>query len=165
MLKEEIKDDLNRAIKGKDENACATLRMLLADVLSKEKEKRYNLSKEGSLTEQELNDKSCLTDEEMIQSVSSEFKKRKEAIAEYEKAGRNELAEKEKAELKVLEKYMPEQLSKEEIEKLAQEAIDKVQAEDMKDMGKVMAELMPKVKGKADGQEVNKIIKDILCKN
>jgi len=166
MLKEEIKDDLTKAVKSKDEVACVTLRMFLAVILSKEKEKRYNIFKEKpELSEKELNDKSSLTDEEIAGAVSSEFKKRKEAISEYEKGGRNDLADKERAEIKVLEKYMPEQLSKEEIKRLAKEAIDKVGAEDMKDMGKVMAELMPKIKGKADGREVNQIIKELICKN
>ncbi len=166
MLKEEIKGELTKAVKSKDKVACVTLRMLLAVILSKEKEKRYNIFKEKpELNEKELNDKSSLTDEEIAGVVSSEFKKRKEAILEYEKGGRNDLADKERAEIKVLEKYMPEQLSKEEIERLAQEAVDKVGAQDIKDMGKVMAELMPKIKGKADGSEVNKIIKELICKN
>jgi len=189
MLKEEIKDDLNKAVKSKDEVACVTLRMLLAVILSKEKEKRYNISKEKpELNEKELNDKSSLTDEEITEAVSSEFKKRKEAILEYEKGDRKDLAEKERDEIKVLDKYMPEQLSHEEIKTLAQEAIGKVGVQDMKDirtmprsarqnldllknksynlkLGKIMAELMPKIKGKADGSEVNKIIKEIICKN
>lgn len=163
MLKEEIKDDLTKAVKSKDEIARVTLRMLLAVILSKEKEKRYNISKQKpELTEKELNDKSSLTNEEIAGVVSSEFKKRKEAISEYEKGGRNDLADKERDEIKVLEKYMPEQISKEEIETLAQEAIGKVGAKDMKDIGKVMAELMPKIKGKADGNKVNQIIRDLL---
>ena len=94
----------------------------------------------------------------------SEAKKRKEAISEYEKGGREDLLEKEKAELEVLEKYLPEQLSEEEIKKIAKEIIEKVEAKSIKDMGKVMAEMMTRVKGKADGSVVNKIVKELLLK-
>jgi uncharacterized protein YqeY len=72
------------------------------------------------------------------------------------------LAEKEKKEIEVLKKYLPEQLSGEEIKKIAEEAIKKTEAKEMKDMGKVMAELMPQVKGRADGATVSKIVKELL---
>jgi len=153
MLKETIKSDLNKSIKESNEIIRSTLRMVLAAVLNKEKEKKY---KEKAEDEVEL------TEEEMIEVVSSEAKKRKEAIREYEKGGRQDLAEKEKSELKILEKYLPEQISEEEIRKLVQQAIEKIKASEMKDMGKVMAELMPQVKGKADGTIVSQIVKELL---
>ncbi|GAH90207.1 unnamed protein product [marine sediment metagenome] len=163
MLKDKIQSNLNQALKRGDEITCSTLRMLLAAILSKEKEKRYKIFKEEpELTEKELAEKSFLTDEEVIEVISSEIKKRKEAILGFEKGERKELAEKEKAEMEVLEKYLPEQLSEEEIERLVKEAIEEVGAEDIKDMGKVMAALMPKVKGKADGGLVSKIVKELL---
>jgi len=153
MLKVKIQQELKEAVKSGDELNRSTLRMLLAAVSNKEKEKRY---KEKAETEVEL------TEEEMIEVVSSEAKKRKEAIREYERGDRQDLVEKEKAELKILEKYLPGQLSEEEIRGLVKEAIGKTEASEMKDMGKVMAEIMPQVKGKADGALVSQIVKELL---
>lgn len=153
MLKEEIKSDLNKALKEGDEIKRSTLRMLLAAVLNKEKEKKYK---------EKLEEDTELADEEIIDVISSEAKKRKESIIEYEKGERQSLAEKEKAELEILQKYLPEQLPEEEVKKLAKEIVEEVGAQDIKDMGKVMAELMPKLKGRADGGLVSKIVKELL---
>jgi len=162
-LKEQIQQDLNSAIKGKKKIEVSTLRMLNAQILNKEKEKRYKLSKEKpELTEEELEKESQLTDEEVIEVISSEIKKRKESILEFEKGERQDLVEKEKKEIEVLKKYLPEQLSEEEIKKLVKVAIETVEAKEPKDMGKVMAELMPQIKGKADGATVSKIVKELL---
>lgn len=162
-LKEKIQKDLNEAIKEKKELEALVLRMLCAAILNKEKEKRYKKSKEKpDLKEKGLVKESQLTEEEIVDVTSSEIKKRKEAIADYEKGGREELAEKEKKEAAILQKYLPAQLSEDEIKKLAQEAVKKVGATEPKDMGKVMAELMKQVKGKADGSLVSKIVKDLL---
>lgn len=161
-LKEEIQDDLISALKEKKEIEAGTLRMLNAAVLNKEKEKRAKLAKEKEMTEKELIEKSQLTDEEMIEVISSEAKKRREAISEFEKGERKDLAEKEKKEMEILKKYLPEQLPEEKIKKLVQEVIEKVGASEIKDIGKVMAELMPQVKGKAEGGLVSKIVKELL---
>lgn len=162
-LKSQLQEDLESALKEKREIEISVLRMLKAAIFNKEKEKRYKLTKQKpELTEEELVKDSQLTDEEVIEVVSSEIKKRKEAILEYEKGKREDLVEKEKKELAILEKYLPEQLSEEEIKKLAKEAIEKTGAKEPKDMGKVMAELMPKVKGKAEGGLVSKIVKELL---
>jgi len=150
MLKEAIKNDLNKAIKEQNSLFSGTLRMLLAAISNKEKEKKY---KEGSEE---------LAEEEVLNIVVSEAKKRKEAIESFKNAQRLELAEKEESELKVLEKYLPEQLSEEELKNLVQEAINEVSCSDIKDMGKVMAVLMPKIKGKADGSQVSQIVKELL---
>jgi len=150
MLKEKIQSDLNKMLKERNETAVSTLRMALASVTNKEKEKKY---KENS-------DK--LTDEEVLQVLSSEAKKRKEAIIEFEKGGRNDLVVKEKAELEIIKQYLPEQLSDDELKKIVKEAIEKVGAKEIKDMGKIMAEVMPKIKGRADGSQVNNIAKDLL---
>ena len=164
MLKDKIQEDLNQAIKRKDETACSTLRGVLASVLSKEKDKRYKISKEEQDPEK-LDKESKLTEEEFLHIVSSEAKKRKEAIIEYEKGGRTDLAEKEKAELGILEKYLPEQLSEEEIKAIVKQAIKETGASDMKDMGKVMAKAMPKAGGRADGSEISKIVKELLSQD
>lgn len=162
-LREQINKELNEAFKGKEELKVSVLRMLTAALLNKEKEKRYKISKENSgMEEKELAEKSALSNEEVVDVISSEVKKRKESAQEYEKAGRTELAEKEKKETEILQKYLPEQLSEEEVKKLVQEAIQQTGAKDQKDMGKVMGALMPKVKGKADGGLVSKIVKELL---
>lgn len=166
MTKQQIQNDASNALKQGDKNASSVLRMLLASILSKEKEKRYQISKkEQNLNEKELDEKSILTEDEIMETISSEVKKRKESILSFEKGNRNELAEKEKKELEVLMKYMPEQMPEEELKKIAKEAVEKTGAKEMKDMGKIMAELMPKIKGRADGSEVSKIIKEILSNN
>ena len=83
-------------------------------------------------------------------------------LSDYQKGKREDLAEKEKKEIKILEKYLPEQFSEEKLRELAREAVDKLGAEEIKDMGKVMAELIPQIKGKADGSEVSRIVKELL---
>ena len=162
-LKGNIREDLKEAVKNREELKSSVLRLLLAAIFNKEKEKRYKLSKEKpELSGEELEEESQLNDEEVIDVISSEAKKRKESIVEFGKGKRMDLVEKEKKELEILEKYLPEQMSEEEIKKLVKEAIDKTVAKEMKDMGKVMAELMPQVKGKADGSLVSKIVKELL---
>ena len=152
-FKEKLRKDINEAVKKKNELSVSVLRLLSASILNKEKEKRYKSGKAED---------ALLTDEEAIDAVFSEAKKRKEAIGLYERGGRADLAGKEKAELEILQKYLPERLSDDEIRKLAEEAIETTGAKEQKDMGKVMAELMPKIKSKADGGFVSGIIKDLL---
>ena len=162
-LKEKIQENLITALKGKKEIELSALRMVLAAISNKETEKRTKTWKEKpELKVKELEKESQLTDEEAIEVISSEIKKRKEAILEFEKGKREDLAKKEKAEMEILGKYLPEQLPEEEIKKLAKETIEKIEAKEPKDMGKVMAELMPKVKGKAEGGLVSKIVKELL---
>ncbi len=162
-LKIQIQQDLKIAVKEREELKSLVLRSILAAILNKEKEKRYQASREKQgLTEEELEKESQLTDEDTGGVVFSEAKKRKEAILEFGKGQRQDLAEKEKKELEIMEKYLPEQITEKELEKLAREAIDKTAAQGMKDIGKVMSELMPKVKGRADGNLVSKVIKELL---
>lgn len=164
MLKEKIQQDLKNALKEARETELSVLRMVFSAIVNKEKEKRYKKIKEKpDLKEEELEKESQLSDEEVLEVISFEVKKRKEAILLFGKGGRQDLAEKEKKETGILEKYLPEQIPEEEIKKLAKEAVEKTGAKEMKDMGKVMAELMPKIKGKADGSLVSKIIKEILA--
>ncbi len=163
MLKEKIQHNLGEAMKNKKELETSVLRLITAAILNREKEKRFKLSKEKeNVSEADLEKDSQLTDEEVVEILSSEVKKRKEAIEEFEKGGRNDLAEKEKKELEILQNYLPEQLSEEEVKNLAKEVIEKVEAKEIKDMGRVMSELMPKVKGRADGSLVSKIVKELL---
>jgi len=150
MLKENLQKDLNNFLKEKNQTGVNTVRLLLAAILLKEKEKKYKTKEE------------TLTDEEVLEVIFSEAKKRKESIVEFEKGGRNDLVAKEKAELEILQKYLPEQLSDEELRKIVKEAVEKVGAKDMKDIGKIMGQVMSKVKGKADGSRVNIIAKELL---
>lgn len=162
-LKKEINQDTNEAVKGREELKSSVLRMLSASITNKEKDKRYRINKEKpDLKEEELKKESELTDEEIIDVISSEVKKRREAAMEYEKGGRRESAEKEKKEAEMLKKYLPEQLSEDVVKKLVRDAIEKAGAKDQKDMGKVMGILMPQVKGKADAGLVSKIVRESL---
>ena len=163
MLKTKIEEDFKNFLKEKKETEVSTLRMLKAAIFNKEKEKRYKLSQEKpELNEEELEKESKLSDEEVMGVISSEIKKRNEALLLFEKGKREDLIKKEKSEMKILQNYLPEQLSEEEIKKLAKEVMKKVGVKDIKDMGKVMSELIPKVKGKADGGLVSKIVKELL---
>jgi len=165
MLKQQIKTATTEAMKSKDSFLVGTLRMLLSSILVKEKDKRYKISKEKpDIKEDALVKESELTDEQIMEVISSEIKKRKDAIVLYEKGNRPELAEREQKEIEILIKYLPEQLSEGDIKKLVADAMAKTGAKEMKDMGKVMAELNPKIKGKADGGTVSKIIKELLLK-
>lgn len=163
MLEGKIQEDLKTALKQGKEAEVSVLRLLLAAINSRETEKRTKIWKEKpELKTKDLEKESQLTDEEITEVVSSESKKRREAIGLYEKGGRPELAEKEKNEMVILQKYLPEQMSEEEIKKLVKEAIAKTGAKEQKDMGKVMAVLMPQVKGRADAGLVSKMVKESL---
>lgn len=157
MIKEKIQQNLKQAMIEKNDATVSVLRMLNAAVLNKEKEKQYKLSKETGESK-----KAELTDEEFLAVISSEIKKIRDALALFEKGQRADLADKAKKEIIILQEYLPEQLNKEEIEKMAKEVIGLVGAESIKDMGRVMGELMPKIKGKADSSIVSKTVKDLL---
>jgi len=155
MLKQQIQNDTTVALKSQDSFVAGTLRMVLAAVLTKEKDKKFKEKIEGDV---------ILSDDEIIEVITSEIKKRRDAIALYNQGNRPELAKKEEDEIKVLQKYLPEQLSQDDIKKLVAESIAKVGASQMKDMGKVMADLNPKVKGRAEGSRVSGIVKELLSK-
>ncbi len=159
-LKEKIQQDLKEALKKSEEGLISVLRLLNAALHNKEIEKRTKFSKSEPV--EKLEELSKLSDEEIIDVISSEVKKRKEAIIEFEKGKREDLAGKEKQELEILLRYLPEQLSEGKIKELAKEAVEKTGAKEIKDMGKVLGELMPKIKGKAEGGLVSKIVKDLL---
>jgi len=159
-IKQQLQEDTKTALKNHDEARLLVLRGLSASINSKEIEKWTRLAKTGE--KEKLEEASKLTEDEGIQVVFSEVKKRKEAIIEFEKGGRKDLVEKERKELEILQKYLPEQMPGDEIKKLAKEAIEKTGAKEMKDMGKVLGEMMPKVKGKAEGGSVSQIVKELL---
>jgi|YNPMSStandDraft_2_1061718.scaffolds.fasta_scaffold03224_2 uncharacterized protein YqeY len=149
MLLEKLNEDYKEAVRNKDEIKRNTINLLLSALKYRQIELRAS-GKE-------------LTDEEIIGVISKEIKKRKEAIELYEKGNRQDLAEKEKRELEILESYMPKQLSEEELLKIIDETIKSVGASSPSDVGKVMKELMPKVKGKADGSLVKSLVEKRLA--
>jgi hypothetical protein len=162
-LKSKIQEDSKKSLKERKEIEVSTLRMLNSAIFNREKEKRYKLAQEKpDFKEKDLEKESQLIDEEIVQVVFSEIKKRKEAIEGFEKGKRMDLVEKEKKEMEILKKYLPEQFSEAEIKKMVKEVIEEVRAESLKDLGKVMGKLMPKLKGKAEGGLVNKIVKELL---
>lgn len=164
MMLEKIKSELVAAQKEKNESKVSTLRMLVSAINNKSINKRsLAADKEPNLSEEELVKKSELADQEIIDVIFSEAKKRKEAAFEYERGNRPELAQKEKAELEILSVYLPAQMGEEEIRKLVADAIVKTGAKDAKDMGKLMGALMPATKGKADGNLVGKIARELLA--
>jgi len=149
-LKEKFVSDLKEALKKGDSLKIETLRLLLNAFHNKEIEKRTH-------------QKPPLLDEEDILNILlSEAKKRKEAIELFEKGKRTDLAEKEKKELEIIEKYLPPPLSEKELEKIISQVIKETGAVSLKDFGEVMKEVMKKVKGRAEGLKVSQLIKEKL---
>lgn len=161
-LKDTIKDDMKTAFKAGDTVTRSTLTMLLSVIQNRELEKRAKLMKAGAITEAEVAEKSLLSDAEVTDAIMSELKKRKDAVAQYESAGRPELAAGESAEAAILMKYMPEQLSEDAVKALIAEAIASTGAAGVGDMGKVMGAVTPKTKGKFDGARVNELVREAL---
>jgi uncharacterized protein YqeY len=147
-LREKIKNDFKEAFKAKEISRLSVLKMLNAAIANAEIAKNR----------QEL------SEEELIGVILSEAKKRKDAIEQYEKAGRENLAGKEKEELEILKNYLPEQLPEEKIKELVQKIIQEIGADSLADFGKVMGKTAPQLKGKADGAIIAKIVKEELEK-
>ncbi len=146
-LREKIFEDLKKALREKKTLELSVLRMLQASLKNKEIEKKGNL-----------------TESDIIEVINKEIKRRRQSAEEYKKVNREDAAEKELKEAEILMRYMPEQLSEEEIREEVKRCIEALNASDIKDLGKVMKEIMPKLKGKADGKVVSKIIKEELEK-
>ncbi|MGB9790754.1 GatB/YqeY domain-containing protein [Thermotoga caldifontis] len=144
-LKSKLNQDLKEAMKAKDEVKLRTVRMLLAAIKNFEVEKMRPA-----------------TDEEILQIMSKEIKKRQEAIEMYEKGNRQDLAQAERLEVQIIQSYMPQQLSEEEIRELAKRIIAELGLSSPKDVGTAMKAIMPHVKGRADGKLVNRIVSELL---
>ena len=144
-MRERILNDLKEAMKAQDKEKLSVIRML-----------------KGSIQMEELNKKHELTDEEVINVVTREIKSRRDSIKEFEKGNRNDLIEKTAAEIDILKVYLPEQLSEEEVLQIINEAFDIVKPESPRDMGKIMKEVSPKLKGRYDMGKVSSIIKEKL---
>jgi uncharacterized protein YqeY len=144
-LKQELEQDLKEALRNKDERRKTTLRLALSAIHNAE------IAKGGELDESGV-----------LGVLSKEAKQRRESAAQYAQGGREDLVTEEEEELKILMEYLPAQLSEEEIEARARAVIEEVGAAGMAQMGDVMRVLMPEMKGKADGQVVNAVVKAIL---
>lgn len=144
-LTERLNDDMKQAMKSQDKFRLSVIRMVRATIKNREIEL-----------------KRALEDDEVLDIVSREIKQRKDSLQEFKKAGRDDLAENVAAEIDVISVYLPQQLSDEEVKEIVQQTIQETGASSKADMGKVMAALMPKVKGRADGKLVNQFVQQFL---
>lgn len=140
-----LNSDMKTAMRAKDKERLAVIRMLKASLQNEEIKVGHELNADEELT-----------------ILSREMKQRRDSLAEFEKAGREDLSEKVKIEIAIVENYLPAQLSDEEIRQIVAQAIADTGATSAKEFGKVMGAVMPKVKGKADGNQVNAIVKELL---
>lgn len=145
-LKEQLFTDMKDAMKAKDSLRKNTIQSVRTAVLQEEKDNNIVLS-----------------DDQIIGVIASQLKKRKAALPEFEKSGREDLINELKSEIKVLESYLPEQLSQEELTRMIQEVIDEVGATSMKDMGKVMQVMTDRATGRADNKLVSQIVRKLLA--
>ena len=159
-IKQTIEGERKEAMRNKEELRLSVLRMLLAAIKNREIEKRTKLSKNPET--KNLEKESELNDEEAFGALRSETKKRRDAIVEFEKGGRADLVEKESAELKILEAYLPKEMGDEELEKLVDDTVAGLGSVTIKDFGRVMGEMMKKVKGQASGDRVSAAVKKML---
>ena len=144
-IQDEISSALKDAMRQRDEAKLASLRSVLTAIKNKEKEVRRTLE-----------------DPEVISLISTQIKQRKESIDQYRKAGREDLAGIEESEMHILQAYMPEALSTEEMSQALDEVISEVGAVSIKDMGKVMKAAMAKLAGRADGRVINEMVREKL---
>ncbi|MDY3304903.1 MAG: GatB/YqeY domain-containing protein [Clostridia bacterium] len=144
-LKERLAEDLKLSMKEKDSVKKNTVQSIRTAVLQIEKDKKVTLDDEG-----------------VIEVIAKELKKRKDVLPEYEKSGREDLIAGLKREIEIVTAYLPSQLSRDELDEIVKDAVQSTGASSMRDMGKIMQAVMPKVKGRADGKAVNEIAKKYL---
>lgn len=142
-MRDRILNDIKEAMKNQDKELLSVIRMV-----------------KGAMQLEEINLKRELNDDEVISVIQKQIKSRKESIEEFKKANRDDLIEKTEKEIDILNKYMPEQLTIEEINKIIDDAFELINPQSMKDMGKIMSEITPKIKGKADMSYVSSTIKE-----
>lgn len=148
-LKDTIIADLKQAMKDKDQDKLRVLRSLKAKLMEREISER----KGGEAS---------LSDEQAVEVLMKAAKQRKESIEQYQNGGRDDLVEAEEKELQIIESYLPEMLSEEEIRDITRQKIDELDADGMTDMGRVMGVMMQELKGKAEGSLVSKVVKEEL---
>lgn len=145
MLKETLLEDLKNAMKEKDEITKNTVQMVRAAILQVEKDKGI-----------------ILEDEQVLDIMAKESKKRKDSLADFQKSGRQDLISQVEKEIQILAKYLPKQLSKEEITQIVKQIIEQTGATSVKDMGNVMKEAKIKIGATADGKTINEVAKELL---
>ena len=146
MLKERLLEDLKKGMKEKDEIRKNTITLIRAGILQYEKDKQIEI-----------------TEEQILEIIAKEAKKRKDSLPDYEKSGREDLVEQIKKELEIINEYLPKQLGEEELTNIIEEVIKKENARSMKDMGNVMKIVKQKVGVSADGKTINEIVKRLLA--
>lgn len=146
MLKEKLLEDLKTAMKEKNINRKNTVQMVRASILQVEKDKKIELN-----------------DDQILEVIAKEFKKRNDSLADYEKSGREDLINQIKEEMAVLEEYLPKKLSEEELTEKIKVIISNVGATSMKDMGKIMKQAKEELGVTADGKMINEIVKKLLA--
>ena len=144
-LKDQLTNDMKDAMRAKDTVRLGTIRMLIA-----------------AIKKHEIDSQTTLDDGGVLKIVQKQIKQRRDSITQFEAAGRNELADKEKQEMEVLEAYLPKQLDEAQIQAIITQAIADTGANSMKDMGKLMGTLKPQLEGKADMNLVSELVKDAL---
>ncbi|MDB0438169.1 GatB/YqeY domain-containing protein [Clostridioides difficile] len=144
-LKQKLQEDLKSSMKNKDTVRKSVVTLIRASIKQYEVDNRTELDEDG-----------------IIDVIAKQLKQRRDALVEFEKAGREDLIKETEAEIEVLKEYLPQQLSEEELEEIVKCTISEVGATSMKDMGKIMSVIQPKVKGRADGKLINKLVKQNL---
>lgn len=145
MLKEKLMEDLKEAMKEKETLKKNVIQMVRAAILQVEKDKQIELD-----------------DNQIIEIIAKESKKRKDSLADYEKSGRQDLIEQIKEEIEIISVYLPKQLTKEEITDIVKQVIEETGATSIKDMGKVMKAAKEKIGAAADGKTINDVVRELL---
>lgn len=144
-LTDQLMTDIKTAMKSQDKTALSVIRMLKSALMNKKIELGH-----------------VLTDQEKAQVVASQMKQQKDSLADFQKGGRDDLVAQTQAQMKVLQQYLPQQLSKAELQQIVQQSAAEIQATSEADFGKLMKTVVPKVRGRADGSLVNQIVKAFL---
>jgi uncharacterized protein YqeY len=145
VLKRKLTDDLKQALKSGDKLKCSVIRLIMASI------KNAEIAKQAELEEADI-----------LGVIAKEVKQRKESIEAFKQGDRQDLVAKEEAEMAILQDYLPEQMSRDEIITAARKVIDEVGAQGPRDKGKVMGKLIPQLKGRADGKEINEVVTELL---
>ncbi len=146
-VKDKLKEDLKTAMREKDGVRKNVVQYIKAGILQVEKDNKITLDDEG-----------------VLDVIAKQLKQRRDSLPDYEKSGREDLIAQLKREMDILMEYLPAQLTHDELVEIVKEAIDKTGASEIRDMGKIMSEVMPKTKGRADGREINLIARELLSK-
>jgi uncharacterized protein YqeY len=145
LLKQKLNDDLRQALRSRDKLRSSVIRLIMSAIHNSEIAKHTSLE-----------------DPDILGVISKEAKQRKESIEAFKKGNRQDLVDQEEAELAILNEYLPEQISREEIITTAQNIINEVNAQGLQDKGRVMGKLIPQLKGKADGRAINEVVTELL---